>query len=765
MKDGIKERNIFSDLSLQYLATAVVQHIAVFVSALSASSGVVLGRLLPFGLSIVGGVATPYAATAAAGAAIGALFSGDGAFRYVAACIATAAIKLLLGSTMRSELKPAFSALAVMLVTASTGIVSVKQDSLDIVFACTEAILASSGAYFVSVAFRLALPGGRPSTKRAAALLISLAAVLTGTYSFFIADISIGRVISASIILVCARFGGRAAGAICGAAFGFSAVLAGGDIGIMMLYSFGGLIAGIFAHLNKYAELFAFIISSFVCVSLIGTVDSVIYIVECTLSGIIFLFVPRNVGAFVGGIIAPAYFPETPAGLKKAVTMRLNFASQALADVSQTVEQVAHELAKINAPEFGDVLSGVENDSCKGCTLRIHCWENRRGDTVAALLDMTKAVGHGETAPEFAAPEEFRSRCLRPTAFGNAVFRHYSDYASRISAENRIDEVRSVVSDQFDGISSMLKDLVHELENDEAFDVAAAESVAAALANIGLRVSECCCKIDKYRRMTVEIHIKKTPDNILNRIHIMRQVSLACDRDFDAPSITEISGETMITLCERAKLHIDVGVNQICCSGASLCGDSYNYFTDGKGRLVMILSDGMGSGGRAAVDGAMASGLMSRLLKAGFGYDCSLRILNSSMLFKSTDESLATVDIAVIDLFSGRTDLLKAGAAPTLVRRSGRTGKAESSSLPAGILREIGFDKACIRLKKGDILLVLSDGAVNDGCDWICAELEKWDNGSAQELSEHISKCARRRRTDKHEDDITVMAAIVGKAV
>ena len=179
----------------------------------------------------------------------------------------------------------------------------------------------------------------------------------------------------------------------------------------------------------------------------------------------------------------------------------------------------------------------------------------------------------------------------------------------------------------------------------------------------------------------------------------------------------------------------------------------------------MVLSDGMGTGGRAAVDGAMASGLISRLLKAGFGYDCSLRILNSSMLFKSTDESLATVDIASIDLFTGSTELYKAGAAPTIVRRSGRTGKAESTSLPAGILRDIGFDKARIKMKPGDILLLMSDGAVSEGTDWIRAELEAWRDGSAEDLASHICACAKRRRTDNHEDDITVMAAILEKAV
>ncbi len=71
----------------------------------------------------------------------------------------------------------------------------------------------------------------------------------------------------------------------------------------------------------------------------------------------------------------------------------------------------------------------------------------------------------------------------------------------------------------------------------------------------------------------------------------------------------------------------------------------------------------MGSGGRAAVDGAMASGLISRLLQAGFRSDSALRMVNSALMVKSGDESIATVDIACLDLFSGHLDSLKAGAA------------------------------------------------------------------------------------------------------
>ena len=113
----------------------------------------------------------------------------------------------------------------------------------------------------------------------------------------------------------------------------------------------------------------------------------------------------------------------------------------------------------------------------------------------------------------------------------------------------------------------------------------------------------------------------------------------------------------------------------------------------------------------------MASGLMTRLIKAGFGFNCALHILNSSMLFKSADESLATMDIASIDLFSGNTELYKAGVATTLVRRGGKTGKAVSTSMPVGILSDVNFDRAGIKLRAGDILVLLSDGAVFDGTD------------------------------------------------
>ncbi|MGN0493561.1 MAG: SpoIIE family protein phosphatase, partial [Acutalibacteraceae bacterium] len=585
-------------------------------------------------------------------------------------------------------------------------------------------------------------------------LFATLGILLTGVNGFNFNGISLGHIIGITLILTAAKYGGTLSGAVCGITVALSLTLSGAAGEIAVVYAFIGLIAGVFSSYGKYVQVAMPLIFSLV--GSVGTGNPILIaetVIETSLGSALFLALPRRLGIHISRLFS--VYPRLSAtdGFKKSLEMRLNVAANALCDVSETVEQVSAELSKINAPDFGTVIAAIEQDACSGCKLRVHCWESRRDSTVEAILGMTKAVKEGSRTPENGAPEEFRGRCLRVSQVANSAYKRYSDYTSRIAAENRIDEVRSVVSDQFDGISFMLTELASDLENDGKFDNSTAEKVSAALKNLGAQAQECTCRLDKYGRMSLEIKIKKQPDLTINKLQLMKLLSIVCERDFDVPAVSSAGKSIFISLYEHAAIRVDVGVEQKCASASAMCGDAYKYFFDGRGHFIMVLSDGMGTGGRAAVDGAMASGLMSRLIKAGFGYDCSLKILNSSMLFKSTDESLATVDIASIDLYTGVVELYKAGAAPTLIRRSGRTGKAESTSLPAGILREISFDKATVKCKTGDIVVLMSDGAACEGTDWIKEEIESWSDGTAEELAERICEGAKRRRSDNHQDD------------
>lgn len=754
--------------SFKEMAFAGLFHFITALCGIITARAVVFGKLLPFGLAFLAGCSSVYTPAAAIGVFIGYFIPavGNGGFRYIAALFAILAIKLLMSNYKRIINNPAFLGFIAFLADVLTSAVTLGDSSTNIADTATEGLLCLAATFFTVKTFYILNKFSAGHTAdELSSLLIVAGILLLGLNNVGLMGISLGRILAVLLILSSAKYGGIVSGAISGTAIAFTLILGSvhGNIGIA--FAVGGLIAGIFASLGKYAQIGVFLIFSFIGTISTGETELISRtVIESALGSLLFLTLPSNVSIYLSKMFSARPNIAIPTAIKKSVTMRLEIASNALRDVSETVEQVSHELARINAPDFSRVISAVEQDACSGCKLRVHCWEKRREATVNAVLEMTKAVKQGDCSPENSAPEEFRGRCVRASRVGNAAYKRYSDYASKIAAENRIDEVRSVVSDQFDGISAMLSDLAEDFKNDERFDNAAAENSAAALKNLNIRAVEAGSRIDKYGRMTLEFKVKKTPELVINKLQVMKLLSVVCEREFDIPNISESGGDIFITLNEHAAMRIDMGAEQISASGSNMCGDAYKYFHDGKGHFIMVLSDGMGTGGRAAVDGAMASGLMSRLIKAGFGYNCSLRILNSSMLFKSTDESLATVDIASIDLFTGQVRLYKAGAAPTIIRRSGKTGKAESTSLPAGILRDIGFDSAMVKCKVGDIVVMLSDGASGTGTDWIRAEIEAFKEGSAQKLATHLCECAKRRRNDNHEDDITVLVAIINKA-
>ena len=736
----------------------------------------VFGTYAPFGLAVIGGVPAAYTLGAAVGALLGYFIpvTGGNAFRYITAVLAAASIKWLLHGILKFTRTPLYSALVALAATAVTGAAGAvgKSFSQAVIMIGAESLLAGAGAYFIHRACALRdKPSPGLYSQELAAAVIAVSIGLMALVPFQIGDISIGRVLAVLLVLAAGRFGREAAGAIAGVSAGLAVSLCG-EIGgadtlyMAGMYAAGGLLCGVFSHLGKLAAAFAFLLVSGLSAVLAGgSVQSLAAVAETVIAAAAFLALPRKLGSRLADLFSPpAELPRLDS-LRKSLTMRLDFASEALHNVSRTVEEVAGRLRRKGAPDFTDVLSGVEEDACKGCALRLHCWETARADTLTALVDMTKAVKRGEAAPEESVTGEWSERCLRPAAVGAALAAHFKDFAARQAAENRIDEVRQVVSDQFEGVSDMLADLAEEFETSQQYDVELAGKIADVLRAEGILTADCGCCIDRFGRMTVELRIRDTGLAQVNRAKLMQLVEAACGRTFDPPCVNKGRQEYHAVFSEKAALDIELGACQYACGDARLCGDAFDTFRDGRGRYFMVLSDGMGTGGRAAVDGAMAAGLMSRLLKAGFGFDCSLRIVNAAMLFKSTDESLATLDVACIDLFTGRTELCKAGAAPTLVRRSGRTGRASCSSLPAGILRDVSFDRASIELAPGDLLVLLSDGAVSGGTDWICAQLEQFEDGDVRELAESIASAARRRRDDGHEDDITVLTALVRKAV
>jgi len=715
------------------------------------------GQSVPFGLGFCAGLSGAYSFAAALGGALGYFFpiTDQGGFGYVAAALAVLAIKFILHGKYEGKRRHIFSAIlalaACLVATVPTVALSFSVKNLTVKLA--ECIICACTAAAFSIAF------GYIKRQKAMniplldnlCIIISVGLLLSSLAWIEIGGVSLSA-ICAGIIILCGAVGGQgAAGAYVGAMLGFVLCITGrAEPWIPAAMSIGGLTAGLVSSTSHIGSAALYAASGVVYTLLSGSTDlSLIY--EAFGGAIIFLFLPKEFRAKISQIFAPAAELPRIDGVKKSVSMRLSFASKALCDVSDTVENVAKKLEKIDNPPLERVITSVEQSVCNGCSMRCYCWEERRENTVAALI--SKVRGEGEAT---------LTGCGRKDSLIAAAEQAYSEFVSRNEATGRIREIREALTDQFAGVADLLAEVAEEFDRERMFDHNAAERVESALRSIDIIPSDVGCAVDKYGRMTVEIRVLSGDRARFNKMTIMREVSSACGREFEPPSMYSSGRGTLITLAQKARLAADVGLASLTCGNGRLCGDTASVFSDGRGHAIMMISDGMGTGGRAAVDSAMVTGLMERMIKAGFGYDSALKIVNSALLFKSANESLATLDICSIDLFTGRTELFKAGACPTIVLRSGQAGLAECASFPAGILRQVAFDTAAVTLSKGDIAVIFSDGVNAEGTDWIIDELKNFNTDRpAQQLAESLAASARRRRLDGHDDDITVAVAII----
>lgn len=335
------------------------------------------------------------------------------------------------------------------------------------------------------------------------------------------------------------------------------------------------------------------------------------------------------------------------------------------------------------------------------------------------------------------------------------------DVREKINEMGRIEpmesELRMVAADQFFSISDMLGDLAFEFDDAEIFDFKSAGKIRRMLGEYDIYPENISVIIDKFDRMRIEI-LDSSKTKGLDSPRIKNEIAKICGRDFEK-SRTNLSGSNLLlTIIEKPNFKMSFGFAQYCAEG-KLCGDTIKTINDSRGHMIFIISDGMGKGSRAALDGAMGAGLLSKLLSAGFGFDSSLKVVNSALLVKSSEESLATLDCACVDLFTGKCEFYKAGAPRSYIIKNDTVSKCELSSMPAGILRGIEFAKRTTVLNVNDEIIMMSDGVTDVGEELIDEFLRYDDSDSPNDRAKEILDFALSHSEERHRDDMSVIVA------
>lgn len=723
----------------------------------------------PFGLAFTAALPAEFTVMGAIGSAAGYLVSktGNMPLRYLAALTVATAVSYAVKRMKKISMQGVLLGLCSLMALLLTGIAVSFAEGLtlsDVVMYGAESLMAGGCTYVFHACFSV-LPRGSLSAAaqwEKVCIAASLSIVLMGFSGAAVFGFAPARVAAGLIILFAANLRREAGGAVMGACMGVSMALLPQQSFLAAAYPAAGLLAGAFAAGGRFAQAAAFALTSgVVSVAVRGETDIVATLVETAAATVIFVLIPENKIKALKTRLFPVK-EEPPEGVRGALLMRLDVASAAMNDVSDCVEKVTENLQTMTAGDVSTVYSSVQSSVCRQCGLRSYCWDKNFNDTINVFNDMVYLLrDEGVLDREKLAPH-FVKRCIRLSMLAETMRAEYEKFTASVTAGRSINRVRSIVSDQFCAVADMLSELSEEFSLAHRFDREAAVRVEAALGSNGIEARQVSCIVDPFGRMNIEAYCKKT-DKKISAAALTQDVSAASGRQVLPSGVTLIGEEELITFTERAEYTVQMGAAQYSASEDEPCGDAYEYFGDGRGRQIMVISDGMGTGSRAAVDGAMAAGLLSKLIRAGFGFDSSLKIVNSALLVKSAEESFATLDIVCLDLFSGKADFLKAGAPATFVRCKGKASVTERASLPAGILRETEFARSTATLGQGDIILMVSDGVINGSWDWILSELELWHSGTAGELAEHIAKEAVRRRMEQRADDITVIAAIIDK--
>ena len=749
----------------------IIMQLAGGITGLLLAMTGIYGNYMPFGISAAAAAPSNVLYATAAGSIAGYLMLQPAtvSLRYISAVILAVIIRRSLSSLKTLNSKqgyiPAVSFASCLLTGIVYGI-SNEMTALNALMYVTEAVISAGASYFMAYAMNAAVNRQNVYRMSRRELLCAAAAVClmaSPLSTFEIYGISPVRTVASYVVLTASSYAGISAGTMAGTLAGFAAGFSGGMSHLVGSYAFGGLLAGAFSRAGRFGSAAAFAIANGIIALMEGgTSETAATFVEAAIATVIFVAMPSCVSRRIEGVVEKYRDSSRDAAeLRRTVSSRLKFASKALNEVSDSVEAVSKRLARICAHDMSEVYSKVRESACSKCGLKAYCWNTVKAETDTIFEKIGDAAREKQYLTEADIPEAFAKRCIKLDELLENMNRNYSEYLLRETAEARVAQVRAVVADQFDGIAQLLENLSDEFGGEETREPLLENRLAPVFSAFGIDPDELRCTTDRFKRMKIRVSTDEL-DSPVDEQSLTAAVSDVCGREFDAPVIATVCGETMVSFYQKAIFSPTTAHVQIPCGGSRFCGDSFEIFSDGKGREIIVISDGMGTGGRAAVDGAMASSLLSKLVSAGFGFDAALRVVNSALLVKSGDESLATLDIACIDLFSGRAEFLKAGAPPSFICRSGRAVKVEQSTLPAGILREVEFGRYSVELGPDDMIVLVSDGAVENGSDWIQEMLEEWHGSDLNVLAENIANGAKERSAGGHDDDITVIVTRLG---
>jgi stage II sporulation protein E len=313
--------------------------------------------------------------------------------------------------------------------------------------------------------------------------------------------------------------------------------------------------------------------------------------------------------------------------------------------------------------------------------------------------------------------------------------------------------------------------MIRDFEKDVSVCTEIDKILKKALNKAKVEYKDVFCYLDKKGRMKIKVTLNNCEGGsycakkILPIINSLVKVPVSIARD--GCRIDPDTDECSITIEETPKYHVTSYAAAKSKDGETSIGDSYDFNNNDDGTYLTIVSDGMGSGPEALSESRLAVDLIEKFIESGFSQKTAINTVNSIMAMKfNEDEKFTTMDLNLIDLYTGESEFVKIGGVVSFIKRGEEVRVVKSNSLPFGILDSVDLSSEKIKLKHGDIVVSISDGVLDTDKNnvgsyyWLEEYLRYCDNNPAA-LSKNILEKAIVLSNGKVRDDMTVLVSKV----
>lgn len=501
-----------------------------------------------------------------------------------------------------------------------------------------------------------------------------------------------------------------------------------------------------------------------------------------------------------GSFAQNKYFAKSVSEESKnlAVRARVSSLSEAFSSLSEAVSSLSDKFSRPDTLGLRVITDEGFARTCEGCPNFGVCFGAEYDRTVGASGRITSALHKKGTVEKSDLGEAFSLVCVRQKKLIDEVNSLCAEKTESILRSKSL----SFFASSYDDIKDILQDAIAAGGDEYECDTVMGGKIYEYLRGEGYSADGVVVSGKRCRRVMLKGVSISGDAHGENAISLCKKISEIVGVSMVGP-VFEVGDDGMLMLFS-AKPRLSA----VCASGRramfegredgdgtelcevdpfaadikerrdELCGDVTSAFITDNSYFYSLISDGMGSGAEAATSAGIASMFCEKMLMAGNRADITIRMLNNFLRGENSrrgGECSVTVDLFELDLMRGVASFIKSGAAPTYILRAGEVLRVASKSMPIGIIKNPDIKITRFDMKKGDLVIMMSDGisGESDECEWIvealcdtkipdCADDPSHGEEFVSALCDELLYMAREKmRKAERFDDATISIVLV----